>query len=75
MQRSVVNQRAAQQINGREGETATFLSAFSIELGVARWRFRPTSSQTFGVSSVIQKTPLLREKKNILFVARLTFDK
>ena len=41
--------RAAQQINGREDETAAFLSNLSVELGVARWRFLPTSSQSLRV--------------------------
>ncbi len=42
--------RRAQQFNGREGETATFLSNLSVKLGVACNRFRPTSSQSLAGS-------------------------
>jgi hypothetical protein len=35
---------AAKQISGREGETATLLIKLFREIGVVRWRFRPTSS-------------------------------
>jgi CRISPR/Cas system-associated endonuclease Cas1 len=38
----------SQQINGREGETATLLWTVFGELKVACRRFRPTSSQPFG---------------------------
>jgi len=40
-------QAAAQQIIGREGETATLLSNLLGELEVAYRRFRPTSIQSF----------------------------
>ena len=40
----------AEQFNGREGETATFLFSLSVKLKRAWWRFRPTSSQPFDVS-------------------------
>ena len=40
----------AQQINGREGETATLLFGLSVKLGVACRRFRPTSSQSLAAS-------------------------
>ena len=39
------SKRAVQQINGREGETATFLFGLRVKLKRAWWRFRPTSSQ------------------------------
>jgi hypothetical protein len=42
------NERTAQQFNGREGETATFLFSLSVFLDVACWRFRPTSSGAVG---------------------------
>jgi hypothetical protein len=38
----------AQQINGREGETATFLKTSLVKFHVAWRRFRPTSSQPLG---------------------------
>jgi hypothetical protein len=44
------NQRAVEQFNGREGETATFLFSLSCFPHVARIRFRPTSSQPLDAS-------------------------
>ena len=41
---------AAQQINGCEGETDTLFVGLSVKLKRAWRRFRPTSSQTLGVS-------------------------
>jgi hypothetical protein len=43
-------EKKAEQINGREGETATLFGNLSVKLGVAWWRFRPTSSQPLAVS-------------------------
>ena len=42
----------AEQINGREGETATLFWMLSFLFIVFRWRFRPTSSQSLNVSLV-----------------------
>ncbi|MDQ3748970.1 MAG: hypothetical protein M3367_08165 [Acidobacteriota bacterium] len=41
-----------EQFNGREGETATFLSTLSVTFRRAWWRFRPTSSQALDASSL-----------------------
>ena len=51
----VENKRAIEQINGREGETATLLSTAFGELGVACVRFRPTSSQPLGGTLEIER--------------------
>jgi hypothetical protein len=50
------NQRAAQQIIGREAKQLLFKIYFG-ELGVARNRFRPTSTQPFAAFS--NKTEIL----------------
>jgi len=38
-----------EQFNGREGETATLFVSLSLFPHVRCWRFRPTSSQPFGI--------------------------
>jgi len=48
--KSLLFNGGSQQINGREGETATLLSTAFGELVVVWRRFRPTSSQSLGVS-------------------------
>jgi hypothetical protein len=45
---SLFNKRAVEQINGREGETATLLKTFFPKSKVACIWFRPTSSQSLG---------------------------
>ena len=45
----------AQQINGREGETASFLKLALLNSELCGGWFRPTSSQAFAVSWFSQK--------------------
>lgn len=47
-------QRNAEQVNEREGETATLLSNLTCELGVVWWRFRPTLSPPLGLRGNVQ---------------------
>ncbi len=47
---------AVEQINGREGETATLLSNRSCFPKLACWRFRPTSSQPLAASCRFAET-------------------
>ncbi len=58
----VCYQTAVEQFNGREGETATLLFGSSCFPDVACIRFRPTSSQPFGVSRDIIVFRNLRER-------------
>ncbi len=44
----VISQAAAEQIIGREGETATFVIALRGFFRLVWWRFRPTSIQSLG---------------------------
>jgi len=56
----------AEQFNGREGETATFLKTSSLFPHVASWRFRPTSSQPF--DSFVFAPKLRESEKNDLII-------
>jgi chloramphenicol 3-O phosphotransferase len=57
---------AAQQINGREGETATLLKTVSLFPHVACIRFRPAPSQPLGVSWLLNNLVIMEHGKIIL---------
>jgi hypothetical protein len=75
------NNGGTQQINGREGETATFLKAGFGFPHVAWWRFRPTSSQSLGclgsgivscLEVICESLALAQELRSISSFAQLT---
>ena len=59
-------QRKAQPINRREGAHSDFVINIFGELGVARWRFPPTSTQTFGAFGLIRKDSKCATKSLLL---------